>query len=118
MRHAFFVVCILSAGFSHVVPAPVVTPSSQAQDAAAILSNARAVAVVGVTGRQLKNRLWANPSGERGKQKVEEVLAAWGHYQVVPDPGEADVVMVKSRGELQRCRPEAREGRLAASVRC
>lgn len=94
MRHAFFVVCILSMGFPRVVPAPVVAPSSQVQDAAAILSNARTVAVVGMTGRQLKNRLWANPSGERGKQKVEEVLAAWGRYQVVPDPGEADVVLV------------------------
>ena len=94
MRHALFVVCILSGGFSDTVSLPARTAASQARDAAAILSNARTVAVVGMTGRQLKNRLWANPSGERGKQKVEEVLSAWGRYRLVPDPGEADVVLV------------------------
>ena len=62
-------------------------------DAASLLLNARTVAVVGHTGVQLQNRLWANPNGERAKEKVEAVLKEWGRYQIV-EPGDQPDLMI------------------------
>lgn len=66
------------------------TPS----EAASILLNARTLAVIGHTGVQLQNRLWANPSGQRAKEKVEAVLKEWGKYQIVAPGEHPDIVIV------------------------
>ena len=58
------------------------------------LLKGRTIAVVGKTGKQLKDRLWANPDGARGKEKVVTVLRGWGRYQIVDDPVTADLVAV------------------------
>jgi hypothetical protein len=63
-------------------------------EAASLLLNARTVAVIGNTGVQLQNRLWANPSGDRAKEKVEAVLKEWGKYQIVDLGEHPDMVIV------------------------
>jgi hypothetical protein len=52
------------------------------------------VAVVGHTGVQLSNRLWANANGDRAKEKIEAVLKEWGKYQVVVPGDHSDLVLV------------------------
>lgn len=59
-----------------------------------VLVNARTIAVIGLTGPRLMDRLWANPDGRRAQQKVEAVLRDWRKYEVVDDPAQADLVLL------------------------
>jgi hypothetical protein len=73
-------VYVLSLGMpsAHARPALPGGPAGALQvaapDATEVLVRARTVSVIGNTGKQMQNRLWANPDGDRGKRKVESCL--------------------------------------------
>lgn len=81
-------------------PSQAVAPAASKAEAAKLLLEARTVAVVGLTGRKMADRLMWNPNGERARQKVEEVITAWGRYNIVARPEDADLVIVVT--ELQK----------------
>lgn len=58
------------------------------------LLQARKVALIGETGQRMMDRGWANPNGERGREKLLKVLTKWGRYEIVKDPTDADLVLV------------------------
>jgi hypothetical protein len=58
------------------------------------LLQARKVALIGETGKRMMDRGWANPNGERGRQKLVDVLTKWGRYEIVENPTDADLVLV------------------------
>jgi hypothetical protein len=66
----------------------------RAPESTAVLVHARTVAVIGLTGPRLMDRLWANPDGRRAQQKVEGVLRDWRKYEVVYDPAQSDLVLL------------------------
>lgn len=59
-----------------------------------LLLKAKTVAIVGKTGTQMMDRGWANPNGDRGREKVAAILTTWGRYQIVDDPVAADLILV------------------------
>ena len=70
------------------------TLQARNSESAATLAAARTVAVIGLTGEQMMDRLWANPNGARGEVKVKAVLTEWGQYEIVEDPRQADLVLI------------------------
>ena len=58
------------------------------------LLQARKVALIGETGKRMMDRGWANPNGERGREKLVAVLTKWGRYEIVENPTDADLVIV------------------------
>jgi hypothetical protein len=59
-----------------------------------MLLNAKTVGIVGKTGKQMMDRGWANPNGQRAKEKVATALSDWGRYLIVDDPRTADLILV------------------------
>lgn len=82
--------CLLTASAG---PAAVFAQAVE-PDLAIWFSSARTVFVVGFAGRQMMDRLWANPDGARAEIKVKAVLSEWGKYEIVEDPRTADLVLV------------------------
>jgi hypothetical protein len=72
---------------------PAATHRAASEPTAALVS-ARTVAVIGLTGPRLMDRLWANPDGRRAQQKVEAVLRDWRKYEVLDDPAQSDLVLL------------------------
>lgn len=89
--------------------------SLSAPEAADLLQTAKSVAIVGKTGQQMMNRAMWNPNGERARQKVEAVMAAWGRYAVAPRLEDADLVIVVT--EYQKNLSLLRRANLVADMK-
>jgi hypothetical protein len=61
------------------------------------------------------DRLIWNPNGDRARQKVEDVLGAWGRYEIVPHAEDADLVLVVT--EFQKNLSWYRLSNLVAELR-
>lgn len=96
--------CLLTTG---KVPGAVFAQPVEA-DLAAVFSSARTVFIAGFAGRQMMDRLWANPDGARAEIKVKAVLSEWGKYEIVEDPRTADLVLVVTRHQGGREVPRLR----------
>jgi hypothetical protein len=77
-----------------LVLAPINASQTPAAGSSELLLRSKTVAIIGQTGKQMVNRGWANPNGYRAKEKVAAVLTEWGRYQIVEDPGTADLILV------------------------
>ena len=80
-----------------------------------LLLKAKTVSILGVTGKQMRDRAWANPNGARGKEKVVAVLTEWGRYQILEDPATADLIVVVT--EVQKNLNLLKRANLVAELR-
>jgi hypothetical protein len=87
-------VVALSLVVQSAVPSTTQAPTFQAVASTELLLKAKTVAILGKTGKQMMDRAWANPNGERGKEKIATALNQWGRYQIVDDPLAAELILV------------------------